>query len=216
MSARKEPHKKRLNFSEALGYVDRVKAVFSEEPDVYDEFLHITKEYQRDHYDVKEVFARVELLFLGYREMMVMFLAFASAQSYDLDTIRNAICELRDNRGQNLSLDDLQELANALGLGKERRMNRLGSRIWSQAKDEGLWSELEAVVDRLLNNKERLGKPLNHRERDEVHRRPGHGNWAEDEASHLEQIAERWLEIEVKERKRAGRSDAPGLYVLRT
>ncbi|KAH9944008.1 uncharacterized protein BXZ73DRAFT_86987 [Epithele typhae] len=54
-----------LNVSDALGYLDAVKAQFQDKPDVYNHFLDIMKDFKSQAIDTPGVIERVSMLFHG-------------------------------------------------------------------------------------------------------------------------------------------------------
>ncbi|KAI0822510.1 paired amphipathic helix [Trametes gibbosa] len=59
-----------LTFSDALGYLDQIKAQFSEQPDVYNTFLEIMKDFRNGLIDTPGVIERVSNLFHGHPSLI--------------------------------------------------------------------------------------------------------------------------------------------------
>ncbi|EEB07742.1 Clr6 histone deacetylase complex subunit Pst1 [Schizosaccharomyces japonicus yFS275] len=65
-----------LNVSDALSYLDLVKMQFNHEPEIYNEFLDIMKEFKSQAIETPEVIARVSRLFCGYPNLIQGFNTF--------------------------------------------------------------------------------------------------------------------------------------------
>ena len=190
---------------DALDYVDHVKVIFKDEPSIYNAFLEILDKYQRGIFDTVEVIKRISILFFGFPKLVREFGDFVPnglTIEYGLDTLQQAAKDLKSSRPNSISHHNLEKLSDLVGMREFGYTNRLGSMIWVRGKEDGLWRNLDDVVEGLKTNKERFDKPPSHREREEALRRPGRSGWAGETASHLEQIGDRWFEIEDKERKR--------------
>ncbi|XP_044019251.1 paired amphipathic helix protein Sin3a-like [Aphidius gifuensis] len=66
----------RLKVEDALLYLDQVKLKFSDQPQVYDAFLDIMKEFKSQSIDTPGVITRVSYLFKGHPELIVGFNTF--------------------------------------------------------------------------------------------------------------------------------------------
>lgn len=66
----------RLKVEDALSYLDQVKFRFSEQPQVYNDFLDIMKEFKSQAIDTPGVIHRVSNLFRGHSELIVGFNTF--------------------------------------------------------------------------------------------------------------------------------------------
>ena len=66
----------RLKVEDALSYLDQVKYKFGNQPQVYNDFLDIMKEFKSQSIDTPGVIARVSCLFKGYPELIVGFNTF--------------------------------------------------------------------------------------------------------------------------------------------
>lgn len=66
----------RLKVEDALSYLDQVKFKFGQQPQVYNDFLDIMKEFKSQSIDTPGVIARVSNLFKGYPELIVGFNTF--------------------------------------------------------------------------------------------------------------------------------------------
>lgn len=66
----------RLKVEDALSYLDQVKYKFGNQPQVYNEFLDIMKEFKSQCIDTPGVIERVSNLFKGYPELIVGFNTF--------------------------------------------------------------------------------------------------------------------------------------------
>ncbi|KAI4502495.1 hypothetical protein M0802_002407 [Mischocyttarus mexicanus] len=66
----------RLKVEDALSYLDQVKYKFSDQPQVYNDFLDIMKEFKSQSIDTPGVITRVSNLFKGHPELIVGFNTF--------------------------------------------------------------------------------------------------------------------------------------------
>lgn len=66
----------RLKVEDALSYLDQVKIKFSNQPQVYNDFLDIMKEFKSQSIDTPGVIQRVSNLFRGHPELIVGFNTF--------------------------------------------------------------------------------------------------------------------------------------------
>ncbi|CAF0785384.1 unnamed protein product [Didymodactylos carnosus] len=66
----------RLKVEDALNYLDKVKNQFSLQPQVYNQFLDIMKEFKSQSIDTQEVINRVSRLFHGHPDLIVGFNTF--------------------------------------------------------------------------------------------------------------------------------------------
>ncbi|KYN39992.1 Paired amphipathic helix protein Sin3a [Trachymyrmex septentrionalis] len=66
----------RLKVEDALSYLDQVKFKFSDQPQVYNDFLDIMKEFKSQSIDTPGVITRVSHLFKGHPELIVGFNTF--------------------------------------------------------------------------------------------------------------------------------------------
>ncbi|XP_057319061.1 paired amphipathic helix protein Sin3a-like isoform X3 [Microplitis mediator] len=66
----------RLKVEDALSYLDQVKYKFSDQPQVYNDFLDIMKEFKSQSIDTPGVISRVSNLFKGHPELIVGFNTF--------------------------------------------------------------------------------------------------------------------------------------------
>ncbi|XP_014240289.1 paired amphipathic helix protein Sin3a [Cimex lectularius] len=66
----------RLKVEDALSYLDQVKYKFNSQPQVYNDFLEIMKEFKSQCIDTPGVIARVSQLFKGYPELISGFNTF--------------------------------------------------------------------------------------------------------------------------------------------
>lgn len=66
----------RLKVEDALSYLDKVKAQFGGQPQVYNDFLDIMKEFKSQAIDTPVVISRVSNLFAGQKELIVGFNTF--------------------------------------------------------------------------------------------------------------------------------------------
>ncbi|KIK06012.1 hypothetical protein K443DRAFT_674585 [Laccaria amethystina LaAM-08-1] len=65
-----------LNVTDALSYLDAVKVQFSDQPDVYNHFLDIMKEFKNEQIDTPGVIKRVSHLFNGHPSLIQGFNTF--------------------------------------------------------------------------------------------------------------------------------------------
>ena len=70
------PNYQRLKVEDALSYLDQVKFKFDNQPQVYNDFLDIMKEFKTQSIDTPGVIARVSCLFKGHPELIVGFNTF--------------------------------------------------------------------------------------------------------------------------------------------
>merc|ERR1719414_710726 len=70
------PSFQRLKVEDALSYLDQVKFKFGNQPQVYNDFLDIMKEFKTQSIDTPGVIARVSCLFKGHPELIVGFNTF--------------------------------------------------------------------------------------------------------------------------------------------
>lgn len=70
------PQFQRLKVEDALSYLDQVKYKFSSQPQVYNDFLDIMKEFKSQCIDTPGVITRVSNLFKGYPELIIGFNTF--------------------------------------------------------------------------------------------------------------------------------------------
>lgn len=66
----------KLKVEDALSYLDQVKYKFGNQPQVYNDFLDIMKEFKSQSIDTPGVIARVSDLFKGHPELIVGFNTF--------------------------------------------------------------------------------------------------------------------------------------------
>ncbi len=66
----------RLRVEDALSYLDQVKYKFENQPQIYNDFLDIMKEFKSQSIDTPGVIARVSCLFRGHQELIVGFNTF--------------------------------------------------------------------------------------------------------------------------------------------
>ncbi|CAG8506520.1 17062_t:CDS:10 [Cetraspora pellucida] len=89
-------NKQALNVKDALSYLDQVKVQFSEQPDVYNRFLDIMKDFKSQAIDTPGVIERVSSLFKGHPALIQGFNTFlppgyhieCSTNPHDPDSIR--------------------------------------------------------------------------------------------------------------------------------
>lgn len=70
------PQFQRLKVEDALSYLDQVKYKFNDQPQVYNDFLDIMKEFKSQSIDTPGVIQRVSNLFRGHPELIVGFNTF--------------------------------------------------------------------------------------------------------------------------------------------
>merc|ERR1719400_624060 len=70
------PSFQRLKVEDALSYLDQVKFKFGNQPQVYNDFLDIMKEFKSQSIDTPGVISRVSMLFKGHPELIVGFNTF--------------------------------------------------------------------------------------------------------------------------------------------
>eukprot|EP01102_Stenamoeba_stenopodia_P018355 TRINITY_DN6714_c0_g1_i2.p1 TRINITY_DN6714_c0_g1~~TRINITY_DN6714_c0_g1_i2.p1 ORF type:complete len:975 (+),score=235.58 TRINITY_DN6714_c0_g1_i2:41-2965(+) len=75
-----QPNRNReVKFENALDFLDQVKLVFAKQPNVYNQFLEIMKEFKTQSIDTPGVIARVSELFKGHRNLILGFNTFLPA-----------------------------------------------------------------------------------------------------------------------------------------
>merc|ERR1719216_198959 len=89
------PSFQRLKVEDALSYLDQVKFKFGNQPQVYNDFLDIMKEFKSQSIDTPGVISRVSMLFKGHPELIVGFNTFLPP-GYKIEVQAN------DSAGQNL------------------------------------------------------------------------------------------------------------------
>ncbi|XP_054475157.1 paired amphipathic helix protein Sin3a-like [Anoplopoma fimbria] len=67
---------KRLKVEDALSYLDQVKLQFGNQPQVYNDFLDIMKEFKSQRIDTRGVINKVGQLFAGHLDLIMGFNAF--------------------------------------------------------------------------------------------------------------------------------------------
>eukprot|EP00090_Calanus_glacialis_P031781 TRINITY_DN52800_c0_g1_i1.p1 TRINITY_DN52800_c0_g1~~TRINITY_DN52800_c0_g1_i1.p1 ORF type:complete len:1465 (-),score=323.77 TRINITY_DN52800_c0_g1_i1:648-5042(-) len=75
-TANQPPSFQRLKVEDALSYLDQVKFKFGNQPQVYNDFLDIMKEFKSQSIDTPGVISRVSMLFKGHPELIVGFNTF--------------------------------------------------------------------------------------------------------------------------------------------
>ncbi|KAI8928211.1 hypothetical protein BC831DRAFT_412149 [Entophlyctis helioformis] len=65
-----------VEFNHAINYVNKIKNRFSSEPDTYKQFLEILQTYQREQKPIQEVYAQVQVLFMGAPDLLDEFKQF--------------------------------------------------------------------------------------------------------------------------------------------
>ncbi|KAK0450434.1 histone deacetylase complex, SIN3 component [Desarmillaria tabescens] len=73
------PESRPLNVTDALSYLDAVKVQFQDQPDVYNQFLDIMKEFKSQLIDTPGVIQRVSHLFFGHPQLIIGFNTFLPA-----------------------------------------------------------------------------------------------------------------------------------------
>lgn len=75
-SSQQQQQFQRLKVEDALSYLDQVKFKFNDQPQVYNDFLDIMKEFKSQSIDTPGVIQRVSTLFKGHPELIVGFNTF--------------------------------------------------------------------------------------------------------------------------------------------
>ncbi|KAL8909391.1 MAG: hypothetical protein Q9207_000226 [Kuettlingeria erythrocarpa] len=65
-----------IEFNHAIGYVNKIKNRFSQQPDIYKQFLEILQTYQRDLKPIQDVYAQVTQLFSAAPDLLEDFKQF--------------------------------------------------------------------------------------------------------------------------------------------
>ncbi|KAF8122876.1 hypothetical protein EV363DRAFT_1552445, partial [Boletus edulis] len=71
-----QPQERQLNVTDALSYLDAVKVQFQDQPDVYNQFLDIMKDFKGQLIDTPGVIKRVSHLFTGHPSLIQGFNTF--------------------------------------------------------------------------------------------------------------------------------------------
>ncbi|EAU81489.2 sin3b [Coprinopsis cinerea okayama7 len=79
-----------LNVTDALTYLDQVKVQFADQPDVYNQFLDIMKEFKNEQIDTPGVIKRVSQLFHGHPSLIQGFNTFLPA-GYRIECMGDAL-----------------------------------------------------------------------------------------------------------------------------
>lgn len=87
----------RLKVEDALSYLDQVKAQFGNQPQVYNDFLDIMKEFKSQTIDTPGVINRVSNLFKGHPELIVGFNTFLPP-GYKIEVQANEINVTQPNQ----------------------------------------------------------------------------------------------------------------------
>merc|ERR1719410_20932 len=103
-TASQPPSFQRLKVEDALSYLDQVKFKFGSQPQVYNDFLDIMKEFKSQSIDTPGVISRVSMLFKGHPELIVGFNTFLPP-GYKIEVQTND-----NNQGQNVPGHHLQSL----------------------------------------------------------------------------------------------------------
>jgi len=74
-AAQPQPYRQ-LKVEDALAYLDQVKMKFEKQPQIYNKFLDIMKEFKAQSIDTPGVIDRVLNLFFGHRELILGFNTF--------------------------------------------------------------------------------------------------------------------------------------------
>ncbi|GBM07312.1 Paired amphipathic helix protein Sin3a [Araneus ventricosus] len=67
---------RRINMEDALSYLDQVKYKLGNQPQVYNDFLHIMQEFKSQSIDMRAALQRVSYLFRGHPELIAGFNTF--------------------------------------------------------------------------------------------------------------------------------------------
>lgn len=65
-----------MQLNDAFAYLDRVRAEFSDQPEIYNKFLQVMREFKSNSIDANGVIVRVVQLFKGHRNLILGFNAF--------------------------------------------------------------------------------------------------------------------------------------------
>ncbi|KAJ7916173.1 paired amphipathic helix, partial [Mycena leptocephala] len=77
-----------LNVTDALGYLDAIKSQFADQPEVYNRFLDIMKDFKSKIIDTPAAIQRVSRLFHGNRILIQGFNTFLPV-GYRIDVSKN-------------------------------------------------------------------------------------------------------------------------------
>jgi len=72
----KPPHAGRVEFHQAINYVNKIKVRFAEQDSVYKQFLEILNTYQVEKKTIKDVYEEVAVLFKDHRDLLDEFANF--------------------------------------------------------------------------------------------------------------------------------------------
>lgn len=70
------PQQKHLKVEDALAYLEKVKRQFSDQQNVYNQFLDVMKDFKAQNIDTSEVIKRVSELFRGHKDLILGFNTF--------------------------------------------------------------------------------------------------------------------------------------------
>lgn len=101
----------RLKVEDALSYLDQVKLQFGNQPQVYNDFLDIMKEFKSQTIDTPGVINRVSNLFKGHPELIVGFNTFLPP-GYKIEVQANEI-NVHQPGQQTVSISTLNQMAQA-------------------------------------------------------------------------------------------------------
>ncbi|KAK7474624.1 hypothetical protein BaRGS_00034103, partial [Batillaria attramentaria] len=99
----------RLKVEDALSYLDQVKLQFGNQPQVYNDFLDIMKEFKSQTIDTPGVISRVSNLFKGHPELIVGFNTFLPP-GYKIEVEREVISVYQPGQ-QVMSITSLNQAA---------------------------------------------------------------------------------------------------------
>ncbi|RMZ83954.1 hypothetical protein DV737_g1313, partial [Chaetothyriales sp. CBS 132003] len=139
-SAAQLPHGQQPILNDALSYLDQVKVQFSNEPDVYNRFLDIMKDFKSQAIDTPGVIGRVSTLFNGHPMLIQGFNTFLPP-GYRIECEENSDA-IRVTTPSGTSIRDLgQAVPGPFGLAPNRSINRPDPftdrrRAWSPVPDE--------------------------------------------------------------------------------
>ncbi|KAJ3417477.1 Transcriptional regulatory protein sin3 [Chytridiales sp. JEL 0842] len=97
-----DPNYRPLNVKDALSYLDQVKLQFQDQPDVYNQFLDIMKDFKSQSIDTPGVIERVSTLFRGHPALIMGFNTFLPP-GYKIEVSSNPLDPIRVTTPQTAS-----------------------------------------------------------------------------------------------------------------
>ncbi|XP_053386924.1 LOW QUALITY PROTEIN: paired amphipathic helix protein Sin3a-like [Mercenaria mercenaria] len=121
----------RLKVEDALSYLDQVKLQFGNQPQVYNDFLDIMKEFKSQTIDTPGVINRVSNLFKGHPELIVGFNTFLPP-GYKIEVQANEI-NVHQPGQQTVSISTLNQMAQAAANSQQHNQKPIQSHVTNTA-----------------------------------------------------------------------------------